>query len=318
MRAHGGEIEEFTSAESYGIGVRVVLDQRVGFAPAGSLDEAVVREVLADARDNAGFAEADEWAGVAEPDGVEAVAIDLWRPLFADFPTDRKLQLAIDLERAVLASDLRINMPAPAYGDSAMRPPWRPRRASPSGRGDDLLAVDPGAGGRRCSTQTGPGLSVGRDPAELDLTEAATDAVERATRLLGARKTQSPAAAPPRTEDGVDRARPGGRHPDRRTRREGPIPVRRARRRADRLAVVDARRRPDRPSSPAPDSHDGEGLATSGTCSSTPGCCRASCSTATRGAGWGGLTGSAAAAGRRPNLASRRWRSRQGRAISPR
>jgi PmbA protein len=193
VRAHGGEIEELTSAESYGIGVRVVLDQRVGFASAGSLDEAVVREVLADARDNAGFAEADEWAGVAEPDGVEAVAIDLWRPSFADFPTDRKLQLAIDLERAVLAADPRITgVRTSAYGDSASEAAvatstgiaeWS--RATTCSLSVLALAAD-GA-----STQTGSGLSVGRDPAELDLTEAATDAVERATRLLGARKISS-------------------------------------------------------------------------------------------------------------------------------
>ena len=193
MRAHGGEIEELTSAESYGIGVRVVRDQRVGFASAGSLDEAVVREVLADARDNAGFAEADEWAGVAEPDGVEAVAIDLWRPSFADFPTDRKLELALDLERAVLASDPRITgVRTSAYGDSAGEAAvatstgiaeWS--RATTCSLSILALAAD-GA-----STQTGSGLSVGRDPAELDLNEAATDAVERATRLLGARKISS-------------------------------------------------------------------------------------------------------------------------------
>ena len=193
VRAHGGAVEEFTSAESFGIGIRVVRSQRVGFASAGSLDESVVAEVLADARDNAAFAEADEWAGVAEPDGVEAVDIDLWRDSFADFPTERKIALALELEQAVFAADPRITgIRTSAYGDAAGEAAvatstgvaqWS--RATSCSLSVLAMATD-GEG-----TQTGSGLSVGRAPVELDVSEAAADAVERATSLLGASKISS-------------------------------------------------------------------------------------------------------------------------------
>ena len=49
-----------SSAEAQGVGIRVINDQRVGFAYAGSLDEDVLAETLADARDNAGFGTRDE------------------------------------------------------------------------------------------------------------------------------------------------------------------------------------------------------------------------------------------------------------------
>ena len=39
VRAYDGEVESLTSATSAGIGVRVVVDHRLGFAWAGSLDE---------------------------------------------------------------------------------------------------------------------------------------------------------------------------------------------------------------------------------------------------------------------------------------
>ena len=39
VRAYEGEIESFSSAESRGIGVRVVVDGRQGFAWAGTLDD---------------------------------------------------------------------------------------------------------------------------------------------------------------------------------------------------------------------------------------------------------------------------------------
>ena len=79
VKAYGGEVESLTSAESFGVGIRVIADHRQGFAHAGTFDESVVLETLAEARDNASFGEQDEWFGLAEPDGVEPVDQDLWR-----------------------------------------------------------------------------------------------------------------------------------------------------------------------------------------------------------------------------------------------
>jgi hypothetical protein len=108
VKAHGGEVESLTQATSAGIGVRVVRDGRQGFAWAGSLDDAVVAEVLAEARDNVVFAEPDEWVGLAEPDGVAAPDFDLWRDGLAGLPTERKIELALELEAAVKAGDPRV------------------------------------------------------------------------------------------------------------------------------------------------------------------------------------------------------------------
>ena len=193
IRAYGGELESSTSAESFGIGVRVVCDKRVGFASAGSLDERVVAEVVDDARDNARYAEVDEWAGVASPDGVEPTPVELWRPALAELPIGAKVDLAIELERAVLAGDPRITGVRTAmYGDSMAEAAvatstgiavWS--RAT----GCHLAALALAADGDE--VQTGTGSSVGREPQDLDVAEAAADAVERATRLLGARKISS-------------------------------------------------------------------------------------------------------------------------------
>ena len=79
VRVSGGDVESLSSATSAGIGVRVVVDGRQGFASAGSLDADVVDEVLAEARDNAEFAAADEANGLAEPDGVAPAALDLFK-----------------------------------------------------------------------------------------------------------------------------------------------------------------------------------------------------------------------------------------------
>src|SRR5215213_11004023 len=78
VRVYGGDVEHFVSAQSEGIGVRVIRDGRTGFAYAGTLDPNAVDEVLAEARDNVEFGSSDEWAGLATPDGVDVVAQELW------------------------------------------------------------------------------------------------------------------------------------------------------------------------------------------------------------------------------------------------
>ena len=55
VRVHGGEVESFTSAESFAIGIRVISDHRQGFAAAGSIDPDVIAETLSEARDNVRF-----------------------------------------------------------------------------------------------------------------------------------------------------------------------------------------------------------------------------------------------------------------------
>ena len=109
VRVYEGDVESLSSAESQGVGVRVVVDGRQGFAYAGTLDEDVLGETLAEARDNASFATVDEYLGLATTDGVPVPALELFRDGLVSFPTDRKIELAAELERAVRAADQRIS-----------------------------------------------------------------------------------------------------------------------------------------------------------------------------------------------------------------
>ena len=190
VRVYEGEVESLSTAESAGVGVRVVLGHRQGFAYAGSLDDDVLAETLADARDNAGFATPDDALGLAEPDGVPVPALDLYRESLADTSTEAKIDLARELEAAVRAADPRItNVESADYADgigegcvvtnTGIRTTSRETSAYVSAscvasEGDD--------------TKTGFGFSVGRVLDDLDVTTAAADAARRATRLLGATK----------------------------------------------------------------------------------------------------------------------------------
>jgi PmbA protein len=189
VKVHGGAVESLTQATSAGIGVRVVAEGRQGFAWAGSLDDEVIAEVLAEARDNVRYAQPEPWVGLAEPDGVEPPPIDLWREGLAARPTERKVDVALELERAVLARDPRISgvrtaQWADGAGEGAVA---TSTGIAVAGRSTFChLSVLALARGPDQETKTGYGVSVGREPDDLDLDEAADEAVDRATRLLGA------------------------------------------------------------------------------------------------------------------------------------
>src|SRR5947207_600214 len=67
VKVFGGEVESLSSADVDGVGVRVVVDGRQGFAWAGSLEPDIVAETLTEARDNAGFGSLDEHLGLPTP-----------------------------------------------------------------------------------------------------------------------------------------------------------------------------------------------------------------------------------------------------------
>ena len=193
VRAYEGEVESLTSATSAGIGIRVIVDHRLGFAWAGSLDESVLGETLAEARDNAVFATADEHVQLAVPDGVAAVPIDLWDERLESVPTTRKIELALALEAQARGADPRIRQVSSAdYGDvaaeSALVSTTGIRSSTRKTSGYLSVGVIAGEGD---ASQTGGGFSVGRGFDGLDPERATTDAVSRAVRLLGAVKGPS-------------------------------------------------------------------------------------------------------------------------------
>ena len=194
--AFEGDVESLATAEIEGVGVRVIVDQRQGYAWAGSLDPDVVAETVADARDNAGFGARDEFYGLASPDDyqdIEATELDLWREELLTVPTAEKVALAIELEAATKALDPRIRgLRSASYGDAAAE------SAVVNSLGVEVVTRRTvcscsafAMAGDGNETQTGGGFSMSRAFAELDLEKAAHDAADRAVRLLGATQPAS-------------------------------------------------------------------------------------------------------------------------------
>jgi PmbA protein len=193
VRAYDGAIESLSSAETLGVGIRVIVDGRQGFAWAGTLDPAVVDETLADARDNVAFATRDELVALAVPDGVPVPDLDLYSDELVALATSAKVDFALELERATRGGDPRmIGVESADYSDAITDAAIatstgidRSSRESACWLSVYSLAADGD------DTTTGFGFSVGRAPGTLDLGRAARDACERATRMLGATKPKT-------------------------------------------------------------------------------------------------------------------------------
>lgn len=193
VKVYAGAVESLTSAGSSGAGIRVVRDGRQGFAHCGTHDADVLADTLVEARDNSTFGEVDEFNGLARPDGMAVTPQESWSDAAAALADDRKVELALDLEQRVLNVDRRVTAARTTafgggWGESAIVSTEGieayHRAASCSVSTQPLARL-------KDETQIGWAYDVTRDPEGFDLDRVAAEAVERATRLLGATKPSS-------------------------------------------------------------------------------------------------------------------------------
>lgn len=189
VEARRGEVEGLTSAESRGLGVRVIAGGRLGFAYAADPTLEEVRRTVERARENAALATEDEHNVLPDAAAYEPIE-GLYFPEQAAMPPDRKVALALDLERVATTSDPRVSkVEACSFGDSV----GRVRVGSTSGvsagferTGCWCVAVT--LAERDGDTQTGFSFQVAHRVADLDPDGIAREAADRAARMLGATK----------------------------------------------------------------------------------------------------------------------------------
>ncbi len=187
--AHKGEIEGLTFAESRGTGVRMISEGRLGFAYVADPSADEVREAVARARENAALAGPDEHNVLPAARPFEPLE-GLYSEEQAAMPTEAKVALALDLERATTAVDRRVRkVDRCSFGDAVVRVAI----ASTSGvaaefRRTGCWAVAVALAEEGDETQTGFSFRVAHRVDDLDPEEVAREAASRAARILGASK----------------------------------------------------------------------------------------------------------------------------------
>ncbi len=193
IRVYEGEVESHLTAVSQGIGIRIIKNHKQGFASTGSLDSGKILQTIEEARDNAELGTEDEFLDLTESDGVEKAELNLYNDSLLTVGSDKKTEIAVQMEEAILkAHPSIIGVETSEYSDSLSSAAV----ASTKGIAETMQESSCSLmayclASENDTTETGFGFSVGRDFGELDFEKAAGDAVERATRLLGAKKPKS-------------------------------------------------------------------------------------------------------------------------------
>jgi len=192
VRVHDGTVESLTFASSRGVGVRVIAEERVGYAFAADPDVDEVEALVRAAEDGARFAEPDP-SNVLPVLGTPEPIPGLTREEVTTLSTERKVALALDLERAAVSAspDVR-RLESARYGDASSRVVIATSHGGPleAERTDAWIAVVALAE-RDGETQTGFAFRLERGPNELAVDEVAAEGADRAARLLGGRKPAS-------------------------------------------------------------------------------------------------------------------------------
>ena len=192
-RARKGEVETLEQATSGGVGVRVVVDGKQGFASVGSLDPAAIAGALEDARDNAVHGSPDDANGLAVPDGVAPAFRSVVDDDLVALDAARKVDLALALEAAVLAADPRVDSATLAefsdsFSEKAIVTTTGIRitdQATSCRALAEALVID---GAERHEAYA---YDADRRLAGLDLAGTGHKAGERAVALIGSRKPES-------------------------------------------------------------------------------------------------------------------------------
>jgi PmbA protein len=189
INAFEGEVERLTSASSTGVGVRVVRDERLGYAYTADLSDDGLRRCLAEARANLEVSTEDPGNVLPEAAPIEPLE-GLFDPGQVEVSPERKVELALDLEARTRGANPKVSkVETASYGDAVVQV------AIASSRGvsgslaltrvwcySTALATEDG------QSQVGYGIDTARSIDDLDIGPVAAEAAERAVRMLGATK----------------------------------------------------------------------------------------------------------------------------------
>jgi PmbA protein len=191
VRVYREAVESLTDAGGRGLGLRVFVDGRSGYAYGTDLSDAGLRVLAESAHAGAAAADPDEHGGL--PDTFGATPVEgLHSAAMAEWTTERKIELATAVDRAARAREGVTQVEQTVYADSRGSVAIANSRGFASGyEGTSAWAYSSAFAGTGADLMTGLGVGLARDPGGLDPEAIGTEAADRALALVGARQPQS-------------------------------------------------------------------------------------------------------------------------------
>jgi PmbA protein len=188
VRVYEGDVESLSDAGGRGVGIRAFDDGRVGYAYGTDLSDDAVAALGRAAHSAATVADPDEYGGLPDEFGttpVDGLAADE----MASWPTERKVGLALEIERVARSREGVSQVENAIYSDAEGRVAMANSRGFAAGyESTQAWAYASAFAGEGEDLMTGLGLGLGRSPGELDAEAIGAEAAERALALVGARQ----------------------------------------------------------------------------------------------------------------------------------
>jgi PmbA protein len=192
VKAREGSVDSLTQAASRGVGVRVIVEGRLGYAWAADPDPEEATRLLVSAREAAATGTPDEANVLPTPVSPEPIE-RLFRPSVEALEPDRKVSLALELERATTSAQPDVKrVEEVMYGDAVSRVAIvSTEGVDVEDRRTDCWCAVSALAERGGETQSGFAFRVAREIDELGWEECAREGADRGARLLGGVKPKT-------------------------------------------------------------------------------------------------------------------------------
>ncbi len=104
-----GEVDTFSQAVDRGLGIRVLVRGRLGFAFTSDLSEEAIQETILEAKEGAMLREEDPYRRFPPPPVTPASDLPVYDPTLRTLPVEAKIERALKVEQAARGFDRRIS-----------------------------------------------------------------------------------------------------------------------------------------------------------------------------------------------------------------
>jgi len=192
IEVYEGEVESLESAHSKGLGIRVFVEGKMGFAYTTNFNDGVIEKVIKEAIANAKIAVEDEHRTLADGD-YEYKELDIYNPQFSESSVEDKIDLILKMEQAALEySDKIESVISVGYGDNISEITIANSKGlNQSYKSNTCYAYLYVMASEGEEKQTASALSYGRSLDKLTPVQTGEEAAENAIKLLGGKQVNS-------------------------------------------------------------------------------------------------------------------------------
>ncbi|MFH1541394.1 MAG: TldD/PmbA family protein [Elusimicrobiota bacterium] len=187
-----GKLEDFYISKSYGVGVKIIKNEKHGFAYTNNLSDKTINDLVSAALKNSEFLRSDKYVSLATPSKTYNLELDICDDSFGSQTVEKKISLIKKMEKLALSNNKIKSVIRAIYSESISQTyiiNSNDLELSSNGTifsyGISCIATD----GKEI--QVGGESSVKRVLSKLDFEGITNEAAKNAIDLLGAKKIKT-------------------------------------------------------------------------------------------------------------------------------